>query len=98
MLVQASFLKHSFSNIPILNIFEKSVDLGGIKNWGIFLPHAERRDDFHSVHRILIHQHKNVALSLPFLGTAHHDGQDEFFKVVIKLLVSTIKHSDLDIR
>lgn len=42
------------------------------------------------VHRVLIRQHNDVALSLPFLGTAHHDGQDELFEVVIKLLVSSI--------
>lgn len=49
--------------------------------WGVvFVP----------VHRILIRQHNNVALSLPFLGTAHHDGQDQLFEVVIKLLVSTV--------
>lgn len=56
---------------------------------GIFLSHGWGVV-FIPVHRILICQHNDVALSLPFLGTAHHDGQDQFFEVVIKLLVSTI--------
>ena len=55
----------------------------------IFLSHGWRVV-FVPVHRILIRQHNNVAFSLPFLGTAHHDGQDQLFEVVVKLLVSTI--------
>lgn len=56
---------------------------------GILLPHGWRVV-FVPVHRILIRQHNDVALPLPFLGTADHDGQDEFFEVVIKLLVSPV--------
>lgn len=61
----------------------------GAPTLGIFLPHG-RGVVFIPVHRILIRQHDDVALSLPFLGTAHHDGQDQLFEVVVKLLVSTI--------
>lgn len=68
---------------------ETSVIMQAAPTLGILLPHGWGMVLI-PVHRVLIRQHNNVALSLPLLGTAHHDGQDQFFEVVIKLLVSTV--------
>lgn len=56
---------------------------------GILFPHGWGVV-FIPVHRVLVCQHDNVTLSLAFLGTAHHDGQNQFLEVVVKLLVGTI--------
>lgn len=56
---------------------------------GILFPHGGGVV-FIPVHGVLVCQHNDVTLSLAFLGTAHHDGQNQFLEVVVKLLVGTI--------
>lgn len=78
-----------FCNILILNIFEESVECEAIKNLGIFLPNGRGVGGLHPSLQNP-HSSHSVALSLPFLGTAHPDGQDQFFKEVTKLLESIL--------